>query len=200
MISLFHGEDVTACRNALPEDAIKVDGKTATPELLAQLFSGRSLFEGEKTVVLENPKNLPAGIADDTNLILWFDHKLTPNQIKEFAGASVQEFKLNQIVFKFVESLRPANQREMLTLFKKYCSQEYPEIILAMIVRQFRLLLNPRQLAGWQKDRVAAQAKRFTPQKLRAIYKTLLQIDYEQKTGQAVSSLQSSLELFLLNL
>lgn len=199
MITLFHGEDVTASRNALPEGAVKVDGKTATPELLAQMLSGNNLFDGWQTVVIENPKKIPE-MPPDIDVFIWFDHKLTATQLKAYSGAQVQEFKLGTIVFKFVESLRPGNRQEMVNLFEQYSRSELPEIILTMIIRQFRLMLDPSSLAGWQKDRIVAQSKQFPPEKIKKIYKELLDIDYRQKTGLAPSDLSGSLELFLLTL
>ncbi len=198
MITLFHGEDIGASRKALPPEAIIIEAKTATAERLTQLLEGDSLFGDKKPVIIENLKILPKNISGD--LILWFDHKLTPGQIKEFSGAKIQEFKLSEVVFKFVESIKPDNQKVMLPLFEQFCRQEFIEIVFIMIVRQFRLLLDTRQLAGWQKDRVVAQAKKFTPESLKSLYKKLLDIDFEQKNGLAISDLKGTLELFLLRL
>lgn len=183
MITLFHGEDITSSRNALPKGGVD-----------------EPLFTSRRVVILENPKTLPKSLDVDTDIFLWFDHKLTPSQLQQYPGAKITEFKLGQIVFQFLESIRPGNQKIMLPLFEKYCQQELPEITFVMIVRQFRLMLNPAGLPTWQKNRVLAQAKKFSPEKIREIYKKLLAIDYELKSGQSVSDLKGSLELFLLTL
>jgi DNA polymerase III delta subunit len=88
----------------------------------------------------------------------------------------------------------------MLSLLAEYAKTEVPEIIFAMIVRQFRLMLNPLDLAPWQLARIKSQASHFSPQKLKQIYKDLLRLDYEQKSGLAPLDLKGSLELFLLAL
>lgn len=198
MITLYHGEDVTSSRRALPENAVKIEGKDATSELLTQLLEGGSLFGEKRAVVIENVKKLPENISGD--LILWFDHKLTPSQLQPYAGAKVTEFKLNQTVFQFLESIWPGNQKVMLPLFEKYCQQEFPEIAFVMIVRQFRLMLNPTGLPTWQKNRIVAQTKKFSSGRIREVYRQLLQLDYNQKSGQATLDLKGSLELFLLSL
>ncbi len=184
MITLYHGEDITASRNAIPKGVVN-----------------EPLFGQKRTVLIENPKN-PSQIIDDNDVdtVVWFDHQLTPGQLKSFTNAKIQEFKLNQVVFKFVESIVPKNQKEMLPLFEKYCEQEIPEIIFSMVIRQFRLMLNPEQLNSWQKDKIISQIKSFPIKSLRQIYHQLLEIDYQQKTGQAPLDLKGSLELFLLKL
>lgn len=198
MITIYHGEDISASRKALPPETTIIEAKDATAERLTQLIEGDSLFGEKKMVAIENLKTLPKGISGD--LILWYDHKLTPGQLKEFPDAKIQEFKLSEIVFKFAESIKPGNQKVMLPLFQQFCQQEFIEIVFTMIVRQFRLMLNPSALSGWQKDRIVSQSKHFTPDQLQATYKKLLAIDFEFKNGQAISDLTGSLELFLLNL
>ncbi len=182
MITILHGEDSIASRNAIPKGAIIVDAKSATEEYLAQLSSGGSLFEEKKPIVM------------------WFDHKLSVSQQKNFPGASFQEFKINENVFKFVQSLRPNNHKEVLSQFANYCRQEHIEIVFTMIVRQFRLMLNPNELSSWQKDKIVDQAKFFTKESLKENYKKLLKIDFENKKGLSAMDLKGSLELFLLAL
>ncbi|MCL4389850.1 MAG: hypothetical protein M1484_04610 [Patescibacteria group bacterium] len=198
MITVLHGEDITASRKELNRLREEFDGEVLiNPTELAQALEGGSLFAQKKLIILENPKEVPETQSD---LIIWFDRKLTAAQAAKFKNAKTLEFKLNQLVFKFVESLRPANQKEMLTLFSQYLDQEVPEIAFSMIVRQFRLMLNPVGLAAWQEGKIKTQAAKFGPARLKSLYKKLLEIDFAVKTGQFPGSLRLALELFLLAL
>lgn len=99
----------------------------------------------------------------------------------------------------------------MLRLLKKVLEVEIPEIIFSLLIRQLRLLLlisneekeeaeDLKRLATWQKQKLATQAKNFTEKQLRSYYHELLEIDYQQKTGQNAFDLKKTLEIFIMNL
>jgi len=226
MITLIHGEDITASRNSLGRNAdgfsgevIRVDGKSATAELLTQAVMSQSLLNSSKLVVVESlsenktlfSKLPPLDSKDD--ILFWENKQLTPGQIKTFQAAfqalKIQNFPISSGAFKFVESLAPKPQKTTLKLFQDYNQQEISEIIFTMIVRQFRLLILATnssgadefvKLAPWQQEKLKSQAKLFTNDQLKDAYRKLLKIDYEVKNGLSLSDLTGSLELFLLEL
>lgn len=214
MITLLHGENITVSRNALNQaidefegEILRIDGKTVTVEMLTQALEGGSLFAAKKLVVIENitenkikwPK-----FGSQFDLLFWESKEASLAQIRaieeKFGQLEIKEFKPSTVAFKFVESLFPENQRQIFSFYKIYSQEEIPEIIFSMIVRQFRLMLSPSQLSGWQKDRITSQSKRFPKDQLKRIYKKLLQIDFDQKRGLTPVNLSLSLELFLLSL
>lgn len=224
MIILIHGEDIASSRNFLTEQRQTHKGEvqlitpeTTSPELLTQAFTSSSLFETNRLIILEGfftgrkttvTKEIPK-LESSANIIIWEGKKLTLGQIsvieKIFPGVSIKEFKQNQVVFKFVESIRPKNQKQMLTLLQEYFKVEIPEIVFSMIVRQLRLLLliksgSADELSPWQKSRLEAQAKSFNFEQLKSIYAQLLDIDFKIKSGQLAYNLPTAIELFLLDL
>lgn len=231
MITILHGENHLASRNQLDvlkkeqksEEILSLDGKKITstdliqaleaPSLLAstrlviieRLFSLKKSAEQQKiiTYLVENQKNV--------NLILWEDEEIAKTLLSQFSDSKIFLFKPENTVFKFLESLKPGQTKEMLGLLNKAFVSEIPEIIFSLLVRQFRLLLlisnkekeeaeDLKRLAPWQKQRLTTQAKDFTQKQLISYYHKLLDIDYQQKTGQNVFDLKKTLEIFIMNL
>lgn len=181
MIYLIHGENMVTSRNRVQAlNAVEITDKQDQPQ-------EDSLFSVN-------------------NYVIWKDHKLSVTQInalkKKYPDIIVEEFKLDQTVFKFVDSLSPGNQAQIMPLWKTYLSQEIPEIAFIMIVRQIRLMLDHQgpDIAPWQKKKIEIQANKFGKIRLESIYKSLLEIDYLVKTGQIPINLTTSLELVLLTL
>jgi hypothetical protein len=226
MITLLHGENQSASRarfQQLQDEAtgtvISLDLNSPSGSDPLAVLQTTGLFAEKQFAAIENAissksvvKVAQYGLSD---VVFWENKKLTPTQItsfgKVFPKATVLEFKVDQVVFKFVESIRPNNKAEMLNLFRQYLKTDVPEIIFTMTVRQFRLLLlaatnekaGPEEWlkASWQKAKLASQAKAFSPELLRAKYQELSDIDFRSKTGQLVEgSLERALELFLLTL
>lgn len=182
MIHLLHGENNLASRDRLQElNAIEINPNESLPQENS-LFSQNKIFA------------------------IWQDKKLSVAQIKElekkFPDLKVEEFKLPPVVFQFVDSLKPGNQKIFLPLWQKYLSREVPEIAVSMITRQLRLMLNPESpdLAGWQKAKINSQATAFGKERLVQLYKKILEIDYQVKSGTSATDLVTSLELLLLTL
>ncbi|MEM3041809.1 MAG: hypothetical protein QXG97_07300, partial [Nitrososphaerota archaeon] len=85
-----------------------------------------------------------------------------------------------------------------------------PEIIFAMLIRQFRLLLalqeansqidDLRRIKPWQQKKIILQSQQFGKEKLLSLYKMLYEIDHKQKTGKLPLSLNSTIDIFLLEI
>ncbi len=186
MTILLHGENSVASRNRLAElktqqEVIEIGPNDPAPQIT-------TLF------------------APETQIVIWSEKKLSATQIKtlgeSFPDLKVEEFKIDPVVWRFLEALRPGNQPIFMPLWQKYLLTDPPEVAFIMIVRQFRLMLNPNDstLASWMQRKITAQANTFGEARLKAIYKKLLDIDYAFKSGQSVVDFQTSLELFLLTL
>lgn len=226
---LLHGDNLTAIRNRLGElkeraqgEIFSLEGKNILPEVLSQVLQSDSLFNDKnRLIIIERPEanktfldNFPP-FSGNINIVFVEDKKLSSTQLSKYqkaiAGLQIEEFKQSPIVFKFLESIKPGGQKTFLALWQDYQSSEEPEVILMMLVRQFRLLLlasdsskhpgdDYKKLAPWQQDRLKTQAKTFSIEQLQTIYQTLLDIDYQNKTGQSLLSLSASLQIFLLGI
>lgn len=178
MMILLHGANSLASRQRLLElKAVEIDSSDPSPQENS-LFSQNIVYA------------------------IWHDKKMSATQIKElqkkFPDLTIEEFKINPVVFKFLDNLRPGNQSVFMPFWQEFLKQDPPEVAFVMIVRQFRLMLDPRELQPWQIGKIAAQAKLF--KSISEIYKKLLEIDYHIKTGQSVVDLRTALELLLLSL
>ncbi len=229
MMTILHGENISASRAALSafrdkfsgQETMTLDGRKTNLSQIKQVLESPSMFTVSRLVVIENllsTKKSPGQqeIIDyllkepvEVELVLWEEKEIGKTLLSKFEKAEVSLFKLEQVMFKFLESLRPNNQKESLTLFRSFKKEE-PEIIFYMLIRQLRMLLAIKdettsgleeldRLAPWQKERLTRQAKYFTQENLFKHYHELLQIDYEQKTGQNSFNLGKTLEIFILN-
>lgn len=105
-----------------------------------------------------------------------------------------------QSVFDFVDALSQGNAKSAQKLLHRLLENEDPFSLWGMVVRQFRLLIQAREIldARGNKDDVAralsvhpfvaektsGQANRFSMEALEGIYRRLLKIDEQVKTSQ----------------
>jgi len=116
-------------------------------------------------------------------------------------------------VFAMVDALASGNSRQAIGLLHRLLEAQEPLSLFGMIVRQFRLLLQARELldegqgmhvAGelhlpsFVADKLTTQARRFTMAQLEEIYHRLLLLDEAMKTGQSPSDL--ALDTFVAEL
>lgn len=229
MIFVLHGDDIVASRKILTElkakfvgyEQVELIGETAELSDVIQLFEANSLFGQKKLIILERFIETK----DKKKLALIFNH-LKKNLVHEVVFWEAKEikkellpffpkqttvslFKENQFIFRFLESLRPGNLRQMLSLFHETLKNEGDERVFYMLVRQFRLLLaistngkisEAKRLAPWQKSRLAVQAKYFSSEKLTKLYHKLFILERQLKTGSGALPLAHALDLFLLEI
>jgi len=103
-------------------------------------------------------------------------------------------------VFDMVDALGQGDERKALRLLQELLEQEDPFAVFGMIARQFRLLLQTREVldegggldlvqkelgtARFVAEKMATQARRFSLQRLENIYHRLLDVDEAVKTSQ----------------
>ncbi len=104
-------------------------------------------------------------------------------------------------VFAMLDAIGAGNASGALRLLRDLLEKgEHPLRILAMVVRQVRILIlvkyllargrSARQIAGRLKlhpyvvDKAIRQSRKFSMRRLQAIYRRLLEVDVEVKTGQ----------------
>jgi len=227
MLVLLHGDNDLGIQNRLDQikadhsgwETVFLDGKTNTVERIIQSFSSQSLFgEDKKLLIITNTfadktllGNLP--VPEKSFDLIFVEHKkATATQIKDlqekFGKISVEEAKENSAMFTFVEAIAP-NSGLAISILRSQMTDEVPEIIFTMIVRQFRLMLlaatnategpdDWKRLSDWQKGKLKTQAKKFTVDQLKSAFSKLAEIDRKIKTGQLPGSLREEMENFLL--
>lgn len=117
-------------------------------------------------------------------------------------------------VFALSDALGSGDARLALNLLHRFLEEGDESVVFAMVVRQFRQLLLMREALdqGMNADaaagelnihpfvagKLAAQARRYSIQRLATIYRSLQRMDLEAKTGQ--TPLQVSLDTFVADL
>ena len=101
-------------------------------------------------------------------------------------------------IFAMVDALGLRRRAEALELLHRLIRDREPPFVFAMIVRQFRLLLQAREaievgerpidslkVHPFVAGKIAEQARNFQLRELEAIYQQLMQLDLAVKTGKA---------------
>ncbi len=229
MITIIHGDDLKASRDYLTEkkqesqSSLTLDGATLDITQLIQALSGDGLFEDKKDIFIEQllskkkkSKELDAIIDTlnthtDQSIYLWEGKLLDKKVLGLFPKPIEKSFKLPQMLFTFLDSIKPNNSRQLLPLFHEVLNTVEPEVLFAMIVRQMRLLLslkeidsNPidevKRLQPWQVQKLKNQAALFPGNAIMTPYLVLHDIDYLIKTGRASLPLSSAIDIWLLKL
>lgn len=228
MLILIHGDDTVSSRKALEEhklkesgaEVINFDGNVLDLPTFLTACQSQSLFGEGKLIIIENLLGSPLTkqkekILDFLNssalaqkVILWEKSEIGKTAINKYC----QKAKLilcqpPLLLFRFIDSLGDHNER-VLTLYHALLAQREPELVLAMLFRQLRLLIIAKELgekglktlASWQAYKFIKQANLFTTEKLYKAYRSLLLIDYNVKTGQTPYNLSQLLDIFLINL
>lgn len=225
---VLHGDHAVASRQALLDqvesakkhgltDIIWLNGQKLTITDLIQALESHSLLGSDRLVIIENlHKRLQSqakkrllsylgSIETATQVILWESKPLTKTQLKTLGNPQAKLFKIPQTIFTFLDSLRPNNPRQSLTLLHQTTQQNAPELVFSLLVRQVRLMIQVKDRAStklppWQKGKLSRQAASFTSNQLLLLHRHLLEIDTQIKTGTSLGDLSGSLDLLLATL
>lgn len=229
MITIIHGEDTNASRNALQAlrektQPLILDGEKISLTDLTQVFDGGGLFATEQTIVIEQLLSKRRGTKEfeamlkllqehtlDTELYLWEGKELDKKSLSAFPHATVKAYKLPQTLFLFLDSLKPGQGQKLVQLFHQTLEHAEAEMIFFMIVRQVRLLLalsdqgkqqidEVKRLAPWQQEKLRKQAKIFPLQKLIQLHSHLFEIEKQLKTGGLPLDLSLAIDNLLLQI
>lgn len=227
MITIIHGDDTSASRKFFMDKkgkfAAPIIGEKLTILDIKQQGASGGLFEKPEALFVEGfitnskpGKNLDE-IASylkknskEIDIYFWERKELTKKQISQFGTAIIIEtFKIPQRTFGFLDSLRQGNGKRNVELFHDALAGSSEELLFFMLIRQFRLLLavssqsnidEAKRLAPWQKSKLASQAKSFSAEQLKKVYKNLNDIDLAQKTGGLTMPLRQTIDIFLLDI
>lgn len=230
MITIIHGDDTGSSRKYLNElkervdTAISLEGDKISVTDLAQELTGGGLFVEKRTLIIEGLLSkkkigkekdaLIAYLKEHTlehDILLWEGKDLDKRALKHFTHATQKQFKTPQVLFLFLDSIKPNNGMRLTKLFHQALTTTEVEIMFFMLIRQFRFLLafseksseqidEIKRLQPWQQEKLKKQAKLFNPNILIAHYLALSEIDKKQKTGNLPHTLTSAIDIFLLDI
>lgn len=239
MITIIHGTDISTSRKyfldlkqKFPEQSI-IDGKKISITDLTQIFEGGELFSEQRNFFFEGlfgkkskksdsitgkkSKEFEAIIdylkksEETNNIVLWEDTELTKTSIGLFKNPIIKLFKLPQVLFVFLDSIKPGNGKELIKLFHESIQNADAEMVFFMIIRQIRILLaltevtsdnieEVKRIAPWQKSKLQNQADLFEINELIKLYAKLFEIEKAMKTGNLTTSLPQTIDFLLLDI
>ena len=226
MITIIHGDDIVRSRDMLTRlkkqfpqhELFQLTGENASLTDIVQVFESQSLFAKKKLLILEGfietkDKKLVALVLNhlkkhlDHDVVFWEPKAIKQELLSLFPkNATIHFYKQEQLIFQFLDSIRPGNASQMLSLLHRVLQRENPELVFYMLVRQFRLLLgvsttsaisDVKRLAPWQRSKLERQARELSLGQVKMLYQKLFQLEREAKTGTNALPLAASLDLFL---
>lgn len=212
MIRLIHGGNTLASFRALQEilgrfDELSVtrlpggdlDIKTLRESLETPSFTGARLVVVEdlsrnrsQTTLAEVKKYL--GSAPDGSELVFYERKTLPpespilgftKEVKSFPEPP----SVN--IFEWADRVGERKLGPALSGWDRLIQAgEEPEYVFLMLVRQFRLILQLKlggriKAPDFVRGKISNQAKLWSERELRQVYRRLLEIDWENKTGLA---------------
>jgi DNA polymerase-3 subunit delta len=143
-----------------------------------------------------------------TKLLTYVDYKHAI-ELSDVEAVSIVTAQGN--VFEMVDALGTGNGKKALASLHQLLESEEPFQLSGMIVRQFRLLLQAREvmdekgnvqdvgkelgIAPYVAEKIYNQARGFKIEMLETIYHRLLQLDEDVKTG--LMPIETALEIFV---
>lgn len=225
MITLIHGNDTLTSRkyylDQKDSQSLTFDGENMNLVELEQSLAGSGLFGSTKKIFIENlftrksSKNLESigkllTTYKDSEVYFWADKEIGVKVLSGFPKPENKLFKIPQNIWNFLDNLRPSTKANVSS-FHRTLNETETEIIFAMIIRQFRLMLGLiqnskdnideiKRIAPWQKTKLMRQASLFGEEKLKVIYKKLYKIDKTTKTGKTNLTLTQNIDILLLEI
>lgn len=230
MITIIHGDDILTSRQHFLDlkknnsDALLLDGETLILTDIVQAAEGEGLFSKENTIFIESflSKRKQSKEFDNiltyivknqekTAFIFWEGKEIGKKLLAPFKNPKIQLFAFPNVLFSFLDSIKPGSGNISIKTFHAVTETIKEELVLFMLVRQFRLLLSVfeksannidevKRLAPWQLTKLQRQAHFFSKEQLMNIYKNLGKLDSGLKTGSLNLSLTQAIDFFLLEI
>lgn len=228
MLKIIHGDDLAKSRTFLNQqiskyqetgtkEIIRLDGEKINLTELLLAAETKSLFAEKKLVIIENlftrtksklkDKILNYLISEKhtVDILLWEKKKISTVWLKKFSQAQISEFKINQTIFKFLDSLSPTNIKQSLHFFQLAQKNDPPELIFYLLHRRVSELIIAKDSGSngllkkspWQKSRLLNQASKFSLPELKTLHRQLYRTDVQVKSGKNLLPLASELDLIL---
>lgn len=204
MIHIFHGDNQSASREAFNQlltqhqksEILRLDSKNSDFEMINTFINSQSLFNTSKVLAITNffsinktTLNKIIKVVKDSKsleLLIWQNKTITPTQAKTFPGSNVNNFPINKILFSCLGQIRSKNLTKFMPLFKEIIKKEPFELFLFLIKGNLR-----KQLTSYST---------FNKEQLKKTYLELIEIDFQNKSGQLSIPKEIALEQSLFNL
>ena len=160
MLTIIHGTDISASRkffndqkNSIP-DCLTLEADAVTITDLMQILETGGLFGERKHLFIEQfitkkKKSHEYKIisqylsekSEDNTIVLWEGKEIELSGIKSIKNATAKIFSLPQTLFQLLDSIKPGNNVQLISLFHQTIKNAEAEMVFSMLVRHFRILL-----------------------------------------------------------
>lgn len=223
-IFIYCGDDIVSSRKAFLAhidlfakeglEIVRVAGKELTLESLEMLSAPVSLFGDKRALAIEGllagqkskDKDKLINIVSllHCSIVIWENKDFSKaDQLKYPKNFVFKNFKLPEVLFNFLDSLSPGNTGANLKYLHQVLESVEAAYLFLMLIRQVRLLIMAKDektmpnMAPWIRGKLLKQARPFDPEKLTALYKKMLELDYRQKTSNMPFALGKMLEMLI---
>lgn len=203
MITIFHGDNPTASRQAFFEfinqftgrDLLHLDPKSIDLNQINNFLNGGSLFPGIKVLAIDNCFSITKSTLDkltklfnpkSIEIVLWQDKALTATQTKIFPRAKYYTFKADNRIFSCLSAIKPHNLNTFNRLYDQIVNNDLFDLFLFLLKSQLR-----RQLQSYS---------RYSPALIQKTYLQTTELEYQNKTGQLSLPAKIALKRVLLPL
>jgi DNA polymerase III delta subunit len=228
MITILHGEDTYSSAKALDlllstrSNITRLDGSSVTYQTILLELESQSLFQTEKTLVIQNPSKIKKkdskevfeklasyNNSESTFIYLYSDSPIGVTILRKFPQAKISLYELPKYYFMLLDGLRPKNGPALKKNLDKALEQYTPEQVLYSIVKRIRILLLAKEgalkslretktIQSWQEGKLRQQASAWDYQNLLKLYKKMFEIERNLKSGGLPMNLANSLDIALL--
>ena len=208
-ITVLHGDDIKqsyTCLKAIISQAKNrgFRGEYILPNQgrsLSESLVSRSIFNEKVIYVVENInqfsnndlKWLKGNVSGmEADLVVYHQGLLPQSILKVLPKeAKVEEFKLPNFLWKFLDSFYPGNSKNCIKLLHKVAEADNLERVFALLARHIKNLymvrLDKNSLAfpSWRVDRLIYQSSKYKDGKIEKIISEMAKIDIDVKTSNS---------------
>jgi len=201
MVYIFHGDNIADSRarfnqfldNNAKADILRLDQKQIDLNNINNFLNGTSFFSDQKVLALTNPFSISKPIfaklvevilKTDTTTCLIQDKILTLAQLKTFPKSQVSLSKLNNTLFQCLNQIKPHNLSSFIPALDLAFRQDMFDLLLYLIKNNLR-----KQLASYS---------RFETTPLKTAYLNLIELDFQNKTGQLSTQKEIALQRIMI--
>ncbi len=204
MIYIYHGDNTKDSREAFNQhldqnkdtNILRLDNKEADPDLINNFLNGTSLFSSKKVLALTNFFSITKATLDkivkiinsqnDTDILIWQDKTLNATQLKTYPKANSKLFRLDNKLFACLNSIKPHNLSQFIPLYEEVIQQNLYDLFLYLLKNNIR-----KQLTTYS---------RFDTASLKKSYLQMIELDYQNKSGELTIAKELALQRIIINL
>lgn len=228
MITILHGEDTATSNQNLElllkerRNTTRLEGASLSSASIMLELESQSLFQDEKTLVIQSPTKIKkkelnkileilAKYSDSstTYIYVYSATVLSVTFLKKLPKAKVHLFELPKYYFMLLDSLMPRNAISSKKFLDSTLEKYTPEQVLYSLIKRVRLLLVAKEgsltqvaeakaMQSWQEGRLRQQASSWNYKDLSSLYRNLYSLEVNLKSGGLAMDLSKHIDITIL--